>query len=83
MATFDKYQEKISALEMVDNKFYAGNTLLKMAALFVPAAVGSGAGLKSEMEWDSFNDTFKGIVDLAETREISRKHCFRHTQDLR
>jgi hypothetical protein len=76
MATFSKYQENISALEKADPRFHAGNTLLKMAALFVRAAVGSRAGLRSEMEWDAFNDTFKGIVDLAEMREIPAGNTF-------
>ena len=82
MATFSKYQENISAIEKADDKFYAGITLLEMAALFVRAALGSGAGLRSEMEWDLFNDTFKGIVDLAETREIPHNQHLGDTQYL-
>ncbi|KAH8732421.1 hypothetical protein GQ44DRAFT_754950 [Phaeosphaeriaceae sp. PMI808] len=64
---FAKYQQKIPPHVQADPKIYAGNTLLKMCATALRIILGSGAGLRSEMAWDAFIESFKTIVDLAET----------------
>jgi hypothetical protein len=64
---FDKYQQNIPPHEQGDPKIYAGNTLLKIYAIMARTIVAAGAGLKSEMAWDGLVDSFKTIVDLAET----------------
>ncbi|KAF2191044.1 hypothetical protein K469DRAFT_720016 [Zopfia rhizophila CBS 207.26] len=66
-STFDKYQQNIPPNEQGDPKIYAGNTLLKVYSIMARTIVAAGAGLKTEMAWDSFTDSFKTIVDLAET----------------
>jgi hypothetical protein len=65
--TFDSYQQNIPPHEQGDPKIYAGNTLLKIYAIMARTIVAAGAGLKSEMAWDGLVDSFKTIVDLAET----------------
>ncbi|KAF2712408.1 hypothetical protein K504DRAFT_488842 [Pleomassaria siparia CBS 279.74] len=65
--TFDKYQQNVPPHEQGDPKIYAGNTLLKIYAIMARTIVAAGAGLKSEMAWDTLVDSFKTIVDLAET----------------
>lgn len=71
--TFDHYQQNIPPHEQGDPKVYAGNTLLKIYAIMARTIVAAGAGLKTEMAWDSFVDSFKTIVDLAETLPILNK----------
>ncbi|KAF2473343.1 uncharacterized protein BDR25DRAFT_302281 [Lindgomyces ingoldianus] len=68
--TFDKYQQNIPPSEQGDPKIYAGNTLLKIYGMMASTIVAAGAGLKTEMAWDSFVDSFKTVVDLAETLPI-------------
>jgi hypothetical protein len=66
-STFERYQQNIPPHEQGDAKIYAGNTLLKIQAIMARTIVGAGAGMRTEMSWDSFLDAFKTIVDLAET----------------
>jgi hypothetical protein len=49
-----------------DPKAHAGNTLLQISALTFRIIMGSGAGTKSEMAWDSYVGEFRNIVELAE-----------------
>jgi hypothetical protein len=64
---FARYQKNLSPCERDDPKVYAGNTLLRMSAIMFNVIMGSYAGGMTEMSWDSFVDSFKTIVDLAET----------------
>lgn len=66
-SAFDKYSCNIPLHEQGDPKIYAGNTLLKMYTIMARTVVLAGAGMRTEMAWDSFVDSFKTIVDLAET----------------
>ncbi|KAF2644831.1 hypothetical protein P280DRAFT_466094 [Massarina eburnea CBS 473.64] len=68
--TFDLYQKNVPRHEQGDPKIYAGNTLLKMYSILARTIVAAGAGLRTEMTWDAFVDSFKTIVDLAETLPI-------------
>ncbi|ORY10403.1 hypothetical protein BCR34DRAFT_602119 [Clohesyomyces aquaticus] len=68
--TFDRYQQTIPPEEQGDPKIYAGNTLLKIYGIMSQTIVAAGSGLRSEMLWDSLVDSFKTIVDLAETLPI-------------
>jgi hypothetical protein len=69
-STFAEYLANMPPHEQRDTKIYAGNTLLKISAMTFHIIMNSGAGLKSEMAWDPFIDSFKTIVDLAETIPI-------------
>lgn len=71
-ATFESYQEKMPPHDQTDTKIYAGNTLLRIAAVMIRVIIGSGGGAGSEMAWDPFIDSFKTIIDLAETIPILR-----------
>lgn len=71
-ATFERYQEKMPPHDQTDTKIYAGNTLLRIAAVMIRVIIGSGGGAGSEMAWDPFIDSFKTIIDLAETIPILR-----------
>lgn len=71
-AAFEKYQEKMPPQDQTDTKIYAGNTLLRIAAIMIRVIIGSGGGAGSEMAWDPFIDSFKTIIDLAETIPILR-----------
>jgi hypothetical protein len=64
---FARYQKNMSLCERDDPKVYAGNTLLRMSAIMFNIIMGSYAGPRTEMSWDPFVDSFKEIVDLAET----------------
>ncbi|KAF1959560.1 hypothetical protein CC80DRAFT_590776 [Byssothecium circinans] len=68
--TFELYQKNVPRHEQGDPKIYAGNTLLKMYSIFARTTVAAGAGGRSEMTWDAFVDSFKTIIDLAETLPI-------------
>jgi hypothetical protein len=65
--TFGKYQSMIPPNEQGDPKIYAGNTLLRIYAIITRIMMASGWGLETEMAWDAFADSFKTVVDLAET----------------
>jgi hypothetical protein len=69
---FASYQSRTYLQSQADPKVYAGNTLLKMCAIVVRIVRGSGAGAVTEMAWDPFLDSFKTIVDLAETIPLLR-----------
>ncbi|KAH7400641.1 hypothetical protein DE146DRAFT_653543 [Phaeosphaeria sp. MPI-PUGE-AT-0046c] len=71
-ATFESYQQKMLPQDQTDTKIYAGNTLLRMAAIMIRIIVGSGGGSGSEMAWDPFIDSFKTVIELAETIPILR-----------
>jgi len=64
---FDLFQKNMPPHEQGDPKVYAGNTLLKMSFIMARIIMGSGAGTRTEMAWDMFSNSFKTIVDLAET----------------
>ncbi|KAF2872183.1 hypothetical protein BDV95DRAFT_38257 [Massariosphaeria phaeospora] len=68
--SFDHYQHNIPRHEQGDPKIYAGNTLLKIYAIMARTIIAAGAGLRTEMAWDSLVDSFKTIVDLGETLPI-------------
>jgi hypothetical protein len=70
---FAEYQRHMPSQDQANPKLYAGNTLLKIAAITVRVIIGSGAGIGSEMAWDPFIESFKTIVDLAETIPILRR----------
>jgi hypothetical protein len=67
---FDEYRKRTSLQGQPDLKVYAGDTLLKMIAILLHIIVGSAAAIGTEMAWDPFIDSFKAIVDLAETVPI-------------
>jgi hypothetical protein len=69
---FASYQEKTYLQSQTDPKIYAGNTLLKMSAIILRVVMGSGSGAVTEMAWDPFLDSFRAIVDLAETIPLLR-----------
>ncbi|CAO2647876.1 Nn.00g087980.m01.CDS01 [Neocucurbitaria sp. VM-36] len=71
---FSKYQLNFQQHEQADAKIHAGNTLLKMYATMTRIIVASGAGTRTEMAWDPFVDSFKSIVDLADTLPVLRPH---------
>ncbi|KAF2111685.1 hypothetical protein BDV96DRAFT_649663 [Lophiotrema nucula] len=71
--TFDRYQHNIPPIEQGDPKIYAGNTLLKIYAIMARTIIAAGAGLRTEMAWDSFAKSFQTMVDLAETLPILNK----------
>lgn len=68
--TFELYQKNVPPNEQGDPKIYAGNTLLKMYSILARTIVAAGAGMRTETAWDAFVDSFKTIVDLAETLPI-------------
>ncbi|PVI06225.1 hypothetical protein DM02DRAFT_610185 [Periconia macrospinosa] len=68
--TFELYQRNVPPNEQGDPKIYAGNTLLKMYSILARTVVATGAGQRTETAWDAFVDSFKTIVDLAETLPI-------------
>ncbi|CAI6340051.1 unnamed protein product [Periconia digitata] len=68
--TFELYQKNVPPNEQGDPKIYAGNTLLKMYSILARTIVASGAGQRTETAWDGFVDSFKTVVDLAETLPI-------------
>jgi hypothetical protein len=67
---FDLYQNNLPIHEQGDPKVYAGNTLLKMSLIMTRIMMAAGTGTRTEMAWDMFKDSFKTIVDLAETLPI-------------
>ncbi|KAH7139380.1 hypothetical protein B0J11DRAFT_516671 [Dendryphion nanum] len=74
MASFDKwefafasYEQNIPLYEQGDLKVYAGNTLLRIYKVMARTIINSGAGTRTEMAWDASADSFKTMVDLAET----------------
>lgn len=67
---FELYQNNMPPYEQGDPKIYAGNTLLKMSFIMTRIIMAAGTGLRTEMAWDMFKDSFKTIVDLAETLPI-------------
>jgi hypothetical protein len=69
-SVFEVYTHNIPVYEQGDPKIYAGNTLLKIYGIMSRTIVLAGAGLRTEMSWDSFVDSFKTMVDLAETLPI-------------
>lgn len=71
-AAFENYQQKMPAQDQIDTKIYAGNTLLRMGAIMIRVIIGSGGGAGSETAWDPFIDSFKTIIDLAESIPILR-----------
>ncbi|KAF2735009.1 hypothetical protein EJ04DRAFT_512011 [Polyplosphaeria fusca] len=68
--TFEHYQQNVPPHEQGDAKVYAGNTLLKIYGIMARTIVQAGAGLRTEMSWDSFQKSFQTVVDLAETLPI-------------
>ncbi|KAL1799746.1 hypothetical protein ACET3X_000088 [Alternaria dauci] len=50
-----------------EEKARNGKTLLRIYAIMVRTLVTAGAGLTSEMAWDSYIDDFRETVELAET----------------
>ncbi|KAF1978557.1 hypothetical protein BU23DRAFT_227505 [Bimuria novae-zelandiae CBS 107.79] len=71
---FDLYQRSMPPHEQGDPKIYAGNTLLKMSLIMTRIIIAAGAGSRTEMAWDTFKDSFKTIVDLAETLPVLTAH---------
>jgi len=71
--SFEAYLRNIPLHEQGDPRVYAGNTLLKMYAILARTIVAAGAGLRTELAWDPLIDSFKTIVDLAETLPILTK----------
>jgi hypothetical protein len=69
---FAEHQRNMTAQDLAKPRLYAGNTLLKIAAITIRIIMGAEAGTKSEMAWDHFLDDFKTIVDLAETIPVLR-----------
>ena len=70
---FEDYLRNIPLIEQGDPKLYAGNTLLKMYAILARIIVAAGAGMRTELAWDPLIDSFKTIVDLAETLPVLTK----------
>jgi hypothetical protein len=71
--SFEAYLREIPPHEQGNPKTYAGNTLLKMYAILARIIVAAGAGHRTEKSWDPLIDSFKTIVDLAETLPILTK----------
>lgn len=67
---FEAYQRNLPPNEQGDPKIYAGNTLLKMSFMMTRIIMAAGGVVRTEMAWDTFKDSFKTIVDLAETLPI-------------
>ena len=78
---FDSYQRNMPPNEQGDPKIYAGNTLLKMSFIMTRIIMAAGTGLRTEMAWDMFRDSFKTIVDLAETLPILTADIIPHSPE--
>lgn len=68
--TFARYQQNMPPYEQGGSRIYAGNTLLKVYAVMSRIILGGRAGVRTELAWDGFVDSFKTLVDLAETLPV-------------
>lgn len=67
---FDEYCDSMDKESRSDPKTHAGNILLKIYILATRTIAAAGAGVTSEMAWDEYIESFRTLVDLAETLPV-------------